>query len=195
MTTKDTRRPYSNMESIGKTYKDEKIIVSRGEAIAAYEKAKQGLIALDDKRELTRAEQIFAQCIARGETLAAAYQAAYPIQCKEAQWNYRELHSRGYSLSRDPAIIAASLELMKDGKGERYHTALRIQRMRRRILEELAADTSLKPSDRIKALEKLGELPDVQIAEADNASDLTAQDAPDKILDAIFKIIDTDTDT
>ena len=83
---------------------------------------------------------------------------------------------------------------MRDTKSERYHTAIRLQRFRREQLEQIASDPDAKRSDRLKALSMLGDLPDIQVIEADNASELTPQDGPDKILDAIFKIIDTESD-
>lgn len=183
------RRPYSNLESIGKRNPDLKITVSRGRAIEAYHQAQSGNLPLADDKPLTRAEEVFAQAIARGESLSAAYKAAYPDEVKEAQWQFDELHRRGYTLSRRANIVRRSLELMKDTKNERYHTAVRLQRLRREQLEQIASDPNAKNSDRLKALNMLGELPDIQIIEADNAHELTPQDGEEKILDAIFKII------
>ncbi len=190
-----TRRPIGNAETIGKRDPSKRIIVSRGRAIEAYHQAKQGLFPITDDKPLTRAEEVFAQSIAQGDSLSAAYKAAYPEECKEAGWEFNELHKRGYQLSRRLSIVRRSLELMQDNKSERYHTAIRLQRFRREQLEQIASDPDAKRSDRLKALNMLGELPDIQVIEADNAFELTPQDGPDKILDAIFKIIDTESDT
>lgn len=189
-----TRRPIGNTLAIGQRDPSQKTKVSIGRAIEAYNEAKQGLINFVDDRPLTRAEELFAQAIARGETLSAAYKAAYPEECKEAGWTFNELHQRGYHLSRRGSITKRSLELMRDSKSERYHTAIRLQRFRREQLEQIASDPDAKRSDRLKALNMLGELPDIQVIEADNASELTAQDDPDKIVNAIFKIIQTESD-
>ena len=188
------RRPIGNTISIGSREPTKKTVVSLGRAIEAYNEAKQGLTNFVDDRPLTRAEEVFAQGIARGEALGAAYKAAYPEECKEAAWTFDELHKRGYHLSRRASITRRSLELMRDTKSERYHTAIRLQRFRREQLEQIASDPDAKRSDRLKALSMLGDLPDIQVIEADNASELTPQDGPDKILDAIFKIIDTESD-
>lgn len=190
-----TRRPIGNLESIGSRDPSKKIIVSRGKAIEAYYQAKQGLSPITDDKPLTRAEEIFAQAVARGDSLSAAFKAAYPEEVKEAKWEFDELHARGYNLSRQAHIVARSLQLMKDTKSERYHTAVRLQRLRRETLEQIATNPNNKNSDRLKALNMLGELPDIQVIEADNASELTAQDDPEKIVDAIFKIIATESDT
>jgi hypothetical protein len=187
------RRPIENLESIGKRNPDLKITVSRGRAIEAYNEAKQGLLPIEDTKPLTRAEEVFAQCISKGDSLAAAYKAAYPEAVKEAEWQFDELHKRGYNLSRRANIVRRSLELMKDNKSDRYHTAVRLQRLRRETLEQIASDPTNKNSDRLKALNMLGELPDIQVVEADNAHELTAQDGQEKIVDAIFKILSTES--
>jgi len=142
-----------------------------------------------DNKPLTRAEELFAQGIAKGDSLAAAFKAAYPEEVKEAKWDFNELHQRGYLLSRQANIVKRSLDLMRDNKNDRYHTAVRLQRLRRETLEQIASDPNNKNSDRLKALNMLGELPDIKIVEADNAHELTPQDGEEKILDAIFKII------
>lgn len=181
------RRTPKNLSSIAERKPNRLTKVSVGQAIAKYHEARdQGII--EDTDPITEQEEIFAQCMADGHTLADSYRIAYPENIGE--YTELQLNRMAYRLAKKGAVIKASLELMREGAVSKYHTAQRLQRLRRTVLEQIASDPNEKSSDRIRALKQLGELDDVRNVSREDAEELTKQSDPQTILDAIYKVIE-----
>ena len=176
--------------------------ISTGRAIAQYLEAKEKGI-IDDSPKLSKQEEEFALYVSEGQTLADAYRLSFPDECytidpkgdKTAILTIPQCNTRGYRLSRKGCVVKRMLELMNDSAAMKYHTAMRLQRLRRSVLEEIASSPTAKDSDRLRACQALGELSDLQAVQDDQALDLSPNDEPGKIIDAIFTLIETKATT
>ena len=163
---------------------------SIGAALVAYQQAKEGSL-IDDTTPLTPEETKFAIAMNEGHTLAECYQAAWPEASKDLTQN--QLHKRGYTVSRRASILRYFLNIAPESVAEKRHTARRLQKLRRTVLEQVASDPEETTSQRLRAIQLLGQLPDVEFTETDEAKALTTQSDPEAIKKAILELISKET--
>jgi hypothetical protein len=153
-----------------------------GNAIAKYEQAKSGGL-IDDRTKLSPEEEKFVQGMIQGWTLAECYRDAWPIESAELSPDQQQ--KRGYAISRRAHLIKRFLELSPESSAEKKHTAVRLRKLRRSVLEEIASNPKESSSQRLRAVQLLGALPDVDFTETDEAKALTSNSSPEQIEAAI----------
>lgn len=108
-----------------------------------------------DENGLTSKQEAYCQGVgARGETLAAAYRAAYDA----SNMTPHTIHNEACKLMSNPAVAARvnALVLAKQAKTSLDSTRI-LAHVRERLMAE-SLDTDSSPSARIRALELLGRL-------------------------------------
>jgi hypothetical protein len=108
-----------------------------------------------DANGLTSKQEAFCQGVgSRGETLAAAYRAAYDA----AGMTAHTIHNEACKLMGNPAVAARINALVMQKQARTQHDAVRI---RQHVIERLhieSQDKNNPPSARVRALELLGKL-------------------------------------
>jgi hypothetical protein len=108
-----------------------------------------------DHNGLTAKQEAFAQGVgSRGETLAAAYRAAYDAESMAPA----TIHAEACRLMANPLVAARINALVKAKQASASHDAARI---RQHVIERLHAestDPDNPPAARVRALELLGKL-------------------------------------
>lgn len=108
---------------------------------------------------LTAKQEAFAQGVGtRGETLADAYRAAYDA----ANMAPATVHSEACRLMANPTISARINRLVIERQGRESHNAERIKAHVIERLHQESIDPDSSPAARIRALELLGRLGNVQ---------------------------------
>ncbi len=124
-----------------------------------------------DINGLTSKQEAFAQGVgARGETLAAAYRAAY----ESGNMSPATVHAEACRLMANPLVATRVNALVQAKQAKTLYDAVRI---RSYVIERLhveASDTNNPPSVRVRALELLGKLDVVAAFSAKPQTDETA---------------------
>jgi hypothetical protein len=130
-----------------------------------------------DANGLTAKQEAFCQGVgARGETLAAAYRAAYDA----SGMTPANVHNEAYKLMLRPEIASRVNALVREKQAKTSHDAARI---RSHVIERLHSESinpDNPPAARVRALELLGKL-DVVGAFRERVEAETKQAAPDDI--------------
>jgi len=130
-----------------------------------------------DANGLTAKQEAFCQGVgARGETLAAAYRAAYDA----SGMTPANVHNEAYKLMLRPEIASRVNALVREKQAKTSHDAARI---RSHVIERLHSESinpDNPPAARVRALELLGKL-DVVGAFRERVETETKQAAPDDI--------------
>jgi len=130
-----------------------------------------------DANGLTAKQEAFCQGVgARGETLAAAYRAAYDA----SGMTPANIHNEAYKLMLRPEIASRVNALVREKQAKTSHDAARI---RSHVIERLHSESvnpDNPPAARVRALELLGKL-DVVGAFRERVETETKQAAPDDI--------------
>lgn len=121
---------------------------------------------------LTIKQNAFAEHVAAGSTLAAAYRAAYDA----AGMSAGAIHTEASKLMSHPAIARRINAVVQERMAKTSHDAARIRAhvIERLHLESIDPDSS--PAARVRALELLGKLDIVQVFKDKQAESETAQD-------------------
>jgi len=155
-------------------------------SIEQYQAAKAGGL-INDSTPLSPEEERFVQGMNDGLTLAECYREAWPIESKDLA--QEQCHRRGFTISRRAHVIKRFLSIAPESVSEKKHTAMRLRKMRRAVLEEIAQNPKESTSQRLRAVDMLGRLPDVDFTETDEAKGLTSQSSPEDIKKAVESFI------
>lgn len=155
---------------------------SISQGIEKYQAAKAGGL-IDDTTPLTVEEERFVQGMNSGWTLAECFKFGWPID--SADLTPDQQHKRGFTISRRAHIIRRFLAIAPETTAEKKYTATRLRKLRRSVLEEIAQDTAQSTSQRLRAVDLLGKLPDVEFTDIDEAKSLTSQSSKEEIEKAV----------
>lgn len=107
-------------------------------------------------RALTHKQRKFAEAIARGETKAGAYRAAYDTHSKPETQSHA-----GSRLMQDSRVAAQVAAFQVANEAKRYATPAALRSLVIEQLTAMAVDDTVKHAQRLRALELLGKVTEV----------------------------------
>ena len=141
------------------------------------------------ERALTAKQRKFAEAIARGETKAGAYRAAYDTQAKPDTQS-----QAGTRLMNDSRIAAQVAAFQAAAEAKRYATPAALRSLVIEQLTAMAVDDGVKHAQRLRALELLGKVTEVA-AFTERREVVTVSDsgaARDRLIDSLRAALRSD---
>jgi len=141
------------------------------------------------ERALTAKQRKFAEAIAKGETKAGAYRAAYDTQAKPAVQSHE-----GRKLASDPRIAMQIAAFEAAAEAKRYATPAALRALVIEQLTAMAVDDTVKHAQRLRALELLGKVTEVA-AFTERREVVTVTDsvqARDRLIDSLRAALRSD---
>ena len=108
--------------------------------------------------KLTAKQKAFAEKVAKGETQAEAYRQTYDTNAKPST----QANSAS-KLAKNPAISATIEAIQGAINAQAYLLPAHLRAMTIQRLTELALNSTIKPSDQLKALELIGKMSEVSL--------------------------------
>ena len=162
-----------------------------------------------EAEKVNNQEEQFAQNVVSGDSMADAYEQAYPDECwvvrpmydikgntvtdanKEPIYerirtlSYSQRFDKGNKLSRKPHIRAKIITLLEQEEGDVSHTARRLDNFIIKRLEHESTNPLNSASARISAIKELKSHQIVQTAETQAAKRAEEQMAPEEVIEQI----------